>query len=80
MTATTITTKGQVVIPSEIRRNHKLGAGTRVVFIEREGEIVMKPITREYFENLAGILPGKGKTIKALLKERAADLQKEERR
>ena len=68
------------MIPSEIRRNHKLGAGTRVVFVEIKGEIVMRPITKEYFENLAGVLPGKGKAARSLLKEREADLRKEENR
>ena len=70
METTIVTVKGQIVIPSRIRRRYGIKKGTRVCLIERNGEIILKPITREYIQKLAGILGGKGKALKALMKEK----------
>jgi len=77
MGTTVVTTKGQVVIPSKIRRKHNIKKGTRLYVEERGDEIILKPVTPAYFEKLAGILPTKGKLSKSLLNERAADREKE---
>ncbi len=77
MATTVVTTKGQVVIPSKIRRKYNIKRGTKLYIEERGEEIVLKPITPEYFEKLAGILPTKGKLSKALLQERSADKERE---
>ena len=74
---TLVTTKGQIVIPSKIRRKYNIKKGTKLYVEERKDEIVLKPITDAYFDNLAGILPTKGKLTKALLKERASDKERE---
>lgn len=39
MPAVTLTAKGQVVIPAEIRRRHALTAGTQVEFVDEDGAI-----------------------------------------
>ncbi len=65
-----VTTKGQVVIPSKLRRKLGIKKGTQVTFIERDGEIVIKPITDEYIKNMAGITGTKGKLLKALKEEK----------
>ncbi len=39
----TVTSKGQVTIPHEIREALGLKTGEKIVFIEREGEVVMRP-------------------------------------
>ncbi len=70
MTTTVVTIKGQIVIPSQIRRRHGIKKGTRVCLIERSGEIILKPITREYFDKVAGILGKEGKPLEALRKEK----------
>lgn len=70
METTVVTVKGQIVIPSRIRRRYGIKKGTRVCLIERNGEIILKPITREYIEKMAGILGGKGKALRALMKEK----------
>jgi AbrB family looped-hinge helix DNA binding protein len=78
MTETTVvTTKGQVVIPSRIRRKYDIKKGTKLYVEERGEYIVLKPITEEYFEKLAGILPTKGKLSKALLQERHDEKERE---
>lgn len=77
MATTVVTTKGQVVIPSKIRRKHNIKKGTKLYVEERGDEIILKPVTPAYFEKLAGILPTKGKLSKALLQERSADKERE---
>jgi len=76
MNKMTVTEKGQVVIPSKIRRRHKIKKGTRLCLEERGDELVIRVLSREYFGKLAGILPSKGKLSKALLEERAKDREK----
>jgi AbrB family looped-hinge helix DNA binding protein len=68
---TTATSKGQIVIPSSIRRKLGIKEGTRIQIELKEGEnvIVLKPITREYIHSLRGKLRGKG-LMKALMAEK----------
>ena len=68
-----VTIKGQVVIPSRIRRKLGIKQGTQVTFYERDGEIVIKPITDEYLQRMAGFTGTKGKLLKALKEEKAKE-------
>lgn len=77
MTTAVVTTKGQVVIPSKIRQRLKIKKGTKLYIEERGNELILKPITPEYFERIAGVLPTKGKLSKTLLVERAKDKERE---
>ncbi|MDQ3077706.1 MAG: AbrB/MazE/SpoVT family DNA-binding domain-containing protein [Pseudomonadota bacterium] len=44
MVAATMTSKGQITIPAEVRKRLRLKAGSKVDFIEnRAGELVLKP-------------------------------------
>ena len=55
----TFTSKGQLVIPAEIRRKHRIEAGTKVKFLEDQfGRIVLQPITEEYVDRVRGCLAG----------------------
>ncbi len=52
----TFTSKGQLVIPAELRRKHKIEAGTKVkVFEDHLGRIVLQPITDEYIDRVRGM-------------------------
>jgi AbrB family looped-hinge helix DNA binding protein len=77
MPTTIVTTKGQIVIPSKIRRRLNIKKGTTLHIEERGDELILKPITPAYFERIAGVLPTKGKLSKALLNERARDRERE---
>ena len=70
-----VTTKGQLVIPARIRRRHGIKRGTRVCLIEHGEEIVLKPLTPEYFQKAAGILGTGGKVLKAFLEEKKKERQ-----
>ncbi len=53
----TFTSKGQLVVPAELRRKHGIEAGTRVKFLEDAfGRIVLQPITEEYVDRIMGCL------------------------
>ena len=75
-----MTTKGQIVIPSRIRRHMNIKKGSKF-YIEEDGDkIVIKPMNTEYFDNLAGVLETKGKLTKALVENRAKAREKEAQR
>ena len=53
----TFTSKGQLVIPAELRRKHGIEAGTRVKFLEDGfGRIVLQPVTEDYIDRVMGCL------------------------
>jgi AbrB family looped-hinge helix DNA binding protein len=74
---TSMTIKGQVVIPAKIRQRLGLKKGTKIFVEERNGEIVLRPINRGYFQRMSGILKAGGLT-KALEQSRQQDLKREE--
>ncbi len=53
----TFTSKGQLVIPAELRRKHGIEPGTRVKFLEDQfGRIVLQPVTEDYVDRVMGCL------------------------
>jgi len=66
----TVTTKGQLVIPAKLRRKHGIHKGTRVAFVEEGTRLILQPITPEYVHSLRGILKRKPSALEFLLKER----------
>lgn len=74
---TTATTKGQIVIPSSVRRKLGIKTGTRirVELDEANAQIILKPITREYIESWRGKFKGAG-----LLEDLASEKQREKER
>lgn len=71
---TSITSKGQIVIPSAIRRRFGIKEGTRFALEVDEvaGRIILIPITKEYVESQRGRFRGKG-----LLRALAAEKKRE---
>ena len=69
---TTITSKGQVVIPAVLRRKYGLVAGTRFAVRDRGGKIILEPVTREYMARLRGMLGGGG-GLRELERDRARE-------
>jgi len=68
-----VTTKGQIVIPVKIRRHLGIKPGTKVCFIERDGEIIFQPVTKEYLRSLCGIIKAEHKTTTQLINDRKKD-------
>jgi len=69
---TTVNTKGQVTIPEPLRAKYGFAPGMKVVWIERDGELIPRPVMRVH--ELYGYLrPGSGD-------QRLTDLLLDERR
>jgi AbrB family looped-hinge helix DNA binding protein len=81
MANATITTKGQVTIPKEIRDYLKLGTGSKVDFvIDENGEVKLIPLNVA-IESLSGMLHRKGmkaatlEEMEAAIREGASDIK-----
>jgi AbrB family looped-hinge helix DNA binding protein len=77
-----VTSKGQLVVPSRIRRLFGIKPGTRVNFVEEGGRIIFQPVTREYIHSFRGMFkqkPGKKPVVPEHLEERRAERDKENR-
>ena len=55
-----VTSKGQLVIPAKLRRDLRIGKGTRVRFERIKGGIAVYPKQFEDIDRLCGILTGLG--------------------
>lgn len=69
----TVTTKGQLVIPSKVRKKYGIRKGTRVAIIEEETRIILQPLTREYIRSLRGSLKGEPSALQFLKEGRRQD-------
>jgi AbrB family looped-hinge helix DNA binding protein len=66
----TVTTKGQLVIPAKLRRKYAIRKGTQVAFVEEENRLVLQPLTPEFIKSLRGSLKADPSALKLLLEER----------
>ncbi len=64
------TIKGQVVIPAEIRRKYHITKGTKVIIIDKDGEIILKPLLKEPVKEARGRFKGGDSALKVLIEDR----------
>jgi AbrB family looped-hinge helix DNA binding protein len=69
----TITTKGQLVIPAKLRRKYNIAKGTQVAFVEEESRLILQPLTPGFIRSLRGSLKSKPSARNILLQERRRD-------
>lgn len=67
---TTVSTKGQFVIPAEMRSALGIKPGTRIAVTHQGGRIILEPVTAELVEKTRGILKGGPSLTRSLLRER----------
>ena len=70
METSIVTSKGQVVIPSKLRRKYGIKNGTRIHFFEVNGEMRIVPVTPELIDKNIGLLGTKGKLMRILLEDK----------
>ena len=70
MNTGTLSEKGWVVIPRELRERYHLKKGDKVHFIDYGGMVAIVPISQEPVRDAAGMLKGRTNLTAALLKER----------
>jgi AbrB family looped-hinge helix DNA binding protein len=63
----TITEKGTVTVPAEVRRKLGLGKGSQVDFVETDQGVLIVPIVP--FENLRGVDKNKRKIVHQMIRE-----------
>lgn len=83
MNAAYVTSKGQLVVPSRIRRRFGIKPGTRINFVEEGDRIIFQPVTSEYIDSFCGIFkqkPGEKSVVQEHLEERRAEREKENRK
>lgn len=77
-----VTSKGQLVVPSRIRRLLGIKPGTRINFVEEGDRIIFQPVTREYIRSFRGRFkqkPGEKSVVQEHLEERRAERDRENR-
>ena len=70
MNTGTLSEKGWVVIPRELRERYHLKKGDKVHFIDYGGMVAIVPISREPVRDASGMLKGRTNLTAALLRER----------
>jgi AbrB family looped-hinge helix DNA binding protein len=76
---TVISSKGQVVIPAELREEFGFAQGTPATWSEEKGRLVLTPITERILDEIMGFLkPGPGEPT--MFDELFAERERERRR
>lgn len=70
MTISTISSKGQIIIPEKLRKKYNIAKGKKFIITDDDKNIILTPISEDYFLNSAGILKGKGKALTELMEEK----------
>jgi AbrB family looped-hinge helix DNA binding protein len=65
-----VSARGQVVIPSKLRMDLGISAGTPITFFEENRRLLLQPLTLEYVMKLRGLLKGKPSPLETMMEER----------
>jgi AbrB family looped-hinge helix DNA binding protein len=79
---TTISSKGQVVIPASLRQEFKLKQGTAANWTKEGGRLVLSPITEKRLDEMMGCLkpkPGEPSMFETLFEERRREREQEKK-
>jgi AbrB family looped-hinge helix DNA binding protein len=77
---TVVSSKGQVVIPAELREQLGLDKGTRATWREEKGRLVLTPMTIRRIDEIRGFLkpaPGEPTMFDELFAERERERKRE---
>jgi AbrB family looped-hinge helix DNA binding protein len=77
MTVATISSKGWIVIPNELRKKYRLRAGDKVALVDYGGVLSIVPALADPVAEAAGSLKGERSWTRALLTERAEERARE---
>ena len=78
--ASTISSKGWVIIPAELRKKYRLVPGTKVVIVDYGGVLAIIPAMKDPIRQGRGSLKGGPSLTKVLLKEHATERKRDEAR
>jgi len=77
MPLATVSSKGWVVIPAELRKKYDLKTGSQVVLVDYGGVLAIVPALSDAVKESAGILKSEPSLTKALLAEHAEERKRE---
>ena len=66
----TVSSKGQLVIPAEIREALNIRSGTRMAMLREGNRIIMQPVNEQYVSEMRGMTAGGPSMTDDLLRER----------
>ena len=72
----TISNKGWVVIPAELRKKYNLHSGATVTLVDYGGVLAIVPALKKPIKQAAGMLQGGASLTKALLDEHKKERQR----
>ncbi|HAS17512.1 MAG TPA: AbrB family transcriptional regulator [Nitrospiraceae bacterium] len=75
MTTVKTLSKGQIVIPVELRKKYHIEPGTEMQIMEYGGIIYLIPPVKDPISAACGLLPSKPSLSEKLLKERKGDFR-----
>jgi AbrB family looped-hinge helix DNA binding protein len=70
---TTVSAKGQLVIPARVRRQLNITEGTRVAVRVDRGQVILQPVTNQYINSLRGILGDTSDMIEHLRRDHESE-------
>ncbi len=68
-----VSTKGQLVIPAEMRETLGIVPGSRVAVTLDDGALILRPVTERLVDETCGMLAGQGSLADELQQERRAE-------
>jgi len=79
MTNITISSKGWVVIPADLRKKYNLKPGKRVNVVDYGGVLAILPLMDDPIEDSTGMLEAESSLTRNLLEERSLERSRERR-
>jgi len=77
MLTLTMSNKGWVVIPAELRRKYRLKPGSQVCIVDYGGVLSLAPAFEDAVQQAAGMLKGAGPLTEVLLNEHQREMARE---
>lgn len=77
MPTLTVSTKGWVVIPVELRKKYGLTPGAQVQVVDYGGVLALVPLPENPIREAVGMLKGSSSLVQALLNEHAQEIARE---
>jgi AbrB family looped-hinge helix DNA binding protein len=79
MESSMMTSKGQVVVPSRLRKKYGIKPGLKIAFIEHEDGVLLKPMDEAFFDQFVGMLKDTAPSKEEYLAWKKEEIEIEER-
>ena len=80
MSQSTVSAKGSIVIPQELREKYGIRPASRVEVLDIGGRVMILPIPQDPVRSARGVLKFRGSTLQALRRFRREEVRKDKRR